>query len=38
MGVPTTGNRVETTDIVIFRLDDGQIVEERTMDDIFGLL
>ena len=38
MGVPATGNRVETTGIVIFRLDDGQIVEERTMDDIFGLL
>lgn len=38
MDVPATGKRVETTGTVIFSLEDGQIVEEWAMDDVFGLL
>lgn len=38
MDVPANGNRVETSGIVIFSLEEGVIVEEWAMDDIFGLL
>jgi steroid delta-isomerase-like uncharacterized protein len=38
MDVPATGRRVETVGMVIFRIEDGQLVEEWAMDDIFGLL
>ena len=38
MDVPATGRHVETAGIVIFRIEDGQLVEEWAMDDIFGLL
>lgn len=38
MNVPATGNCVETSGIVIFGLEDREIVEEWAMDDIFGLL
>jgi predicted ester cyclase len=37
MDVPATGNHVETTGIVIFRLEDEQTVEEWAMDDVLGL-
>ena len=38
MDVPATGRHVETVGMVIFRIEDGQLVEEWAMDDIFGLL
>ncbi|MBX0297580.1 ester cyclase [Haloarcula nitratireducens] len=38
MDVPATGRRVETVGIVIFRIEDGQLVEEWAMDDIVALL
>jgi steroid delta-isomerase-like uncharacterized protein len=38
MDVPATGRHVETVGMVIFRIEDGKLVEEWAMDDIFGLL
>jgi steroid delta-isomerase-like uncharacterized protein len=37
MDVPATRKRVETAGIVIFRLEDEQIVEAWAMDDVLGL-
>lgn len=38
MGVPASGRRVETAGIVIFRVEDGRIMEGWAMDDVYGLL
>lgn len=38
MGIAPTGNEVEMSGIVIFRLEDGKIVEERNQGDVLGLL
>jgi len=37
-GVPATGAAVETAGIVVFHIDDGQIVEAWAVDDVHGLL
>ncbi len=37
-GVPATGIEVETAGIVIFSVDDRQIVEGWALDDVYGLL
>ncbi|MDS0478018.1 ester cyclase [Natrinema sp. 1APR25-10V2] len=37
-GVPATGTEVETAGIVVFSVDDHQIVEGWALDDVHGLL
>jgi steroid delta-isomerase-like uncharacterized protein len=38
MGIPATGNRVETTNAAIFRIEDGLVAEEWPRSDVLGLL
>lgn len=38
MGVPATGNRVETSNAVVFRIEDGLVVDEWPRSDMLGLL
>ena len=38
MGIPATGNRVETTNAVVFRIEDGLVAEEWPRSDVLGLL
>ena len=38
MGIPPTGNKIEVSSIVIFRLANGKVVEERQDADMLGLM
>ncbi len=38
VGVPPTESEVETADIVIFRVEEGQLLEAWALDDTHGLL
>ncbi|MDL5362062.1 ester cyclase [Halalkalicoccus sp. NIPERK01] len=38
LSVPATGRAVETAGIVVFRVDDGRLVEAWAMDDVYSLL
>lgn len=38
LDVPATGRAVETAGIVVFRVDDGRLVEAWAMDDVHSLL
>jgi len=37
-GIPSTGNRVEVSSILLWRLKDGKIIEEREEADYLGLM
>ncbi len=37
-GIPATGNRVEVSSILLWRLKDGKVVEEREEADMLGLM
>jgi len=37
-GIPPTGNRVEVSSILLWRLKDGKIIEEREEADMLGLM
>ena len=38
MGIPATGNKVEVSSIIIFRIENGKVVEERQDADMLGLM
>jgi len=38
MGIPPTGNKVEVSSIVIFRIENGRVVEERQDADMLGFM
>jgi predicted ester cyclase len=38
MDVPPTGNRVEFTGISYYRIEEGKIAQEWTVEDQFGLM
>lgn len=38
LGVPATGNRIELTNTVWFRIEDGHVVDEWPRTDMLGLL
>lgn len=38
LGVPATGNRFEITNAALFRIEDGQVVDEWPRTDMLGLL
>ena len=38
MGIPATGNEVEVSSIIIFRIENGKVVEERQEADMLGFM
>ena len=38
MGLPATGNKAEVSSIIIFRIENGKVVEERQEADMLGLM
>ena len=38
MGIPPTGKRLEMTGIVIYRIEDGKIIERWAQHDVVGLM
>ncbi len=38
MGIPATGNEVEISSIIIFRIENGKVVEERQEADMLGFM
>lgn len=38
LDVPATGNRFELTNAVLFRIEDGQVVDEWPRTDMLGLM
>ncbi|TET73417.1 MAG: hypothetical protein E3J44_00955 [Candidatus Aminicenantes bacterium] len=38
MGLPATGNKVEVSSIIIFRIENGKVVEERQEADMLGFM
>src|SRR5215217_6667506 len=38
MGIPPTGNRIEFTGISVYRIEEGKIAQEWTVEDQFGLM
>jgi predicted ester cyclase len=38
MGIPPTGNRIEFTGISFYRIEEGKIAQEWTVEDQFGLM
>jgi predicted ester cyclase len=38
MGIPATGNEVEVSSIIIFRIENGKVAEERQEADMLGFM